>query len=501
MPERRERRPHPRRRTAVALAVALLPAACGTVAMLSRPEGDGGWSAQRRTRELERFATQAGVDLTAAAPATAPSEVGASPTPGRLSLRDALTRAATGNRRLAEAREQLAIARQRVAEARGRLLPATTGSGRYTWYTDAQTNTVTIPLPGAPIQSATVRVRDPQLGTVNGTLALPVDLSGEIRWALAAAQAGYRGEAARLWASTLEQDVVVVGAYYTLLEAERLREVTDQTIALHEQQLAFARSRFEGGRLTKNQMLVVEVALRNAQQRRLQNDLAVDRARWALNEAIGLPIDAPTEVKDVRTEPVLPDPAEAMRVAFTENPVLAALVEEQQRLDAEATALARSRLPRFSAGGAIDHSTTDIVEPRTLGSGFAGFEWDLGTDTRREARIAQAHVAAGENRLRIERELRELEQAVRSTHRAAAERLAARKTAEVAVGQAEENFRIRRQQFDAGRATSEDVLDAEALLASQRATLATAVYQAQARRAELQRLMGRPLDELLTEGD
>ena len=31
----------------------LLPAACGTVAMLTRPEGDGGWSAQRRTREHE----------------------------------------------------------------------------------------------------------------------------------------------------------------------------------------------------------------------------------------------------------------------------------------------------------------------------------------------------------------------------------------------------------------------------------------------------------------
>ncbi len=69
----------------------------------------------------------------------------------------------------------------------------------------------------------------------------------------------------------------------------------------------------------------------------------------------------------------------------------------------------------------------------------------------------------------------------------------------VAVEQAEENLRIRRQQFDAGRATSEDVLDADTLLAVQRAALASALYQAHMRRAELQQLMGQPLEELLAD--
>jgi outer membrane protein TolC len=81
---------------------------------------------------------------------------------------------------------------------------------------------------------------------------------------------------------------------------------------------------------------------------------------------------------------------------------------------------------------------------------------------------------------------------VRATQRAAEERLAAWATAETAVVQAEENRRIRAQQFDAGRATSEDLLDAEALLAHQRAVLATALYQAHTRGAELDQLIGRP---------
>jgi len=207
-------------------------------------------------------------------------------------------------------------------------------------------------------------------------------------------------------------------------------------------------------------------------------------------------VDAQTSVVDVSQRPDLPGVDEALRGAFANNPVLGSLVEEQQRLEDTATALVRSRLPRLEGGGAIDWTSERILQPRTVGSGFVGFAWDLGTDGRREAQLAEARIEAERNRLAIERELRELEGAVRDTRAAAAERLTALDTARAAVGQAEENLRIRRQQFDAGRATSEDVLDAQALLTQQRATLATALYEAHTRRAELQELMGLPLEDL-----
>ncbi len=181
------------------LAPLALVAACSTAAMLTRPEGDGGWSAERRAREVEQLGHAAGVDVgqTDTAPSTdgdgeAASEGSAEP----LTLRAALARCAHGNRRLAEARQQLAIARQQVWEARGRLFPATTGTGRYTWNSDAQTNSVTLATtPGGAAVTNTIEVRDQQLGELRGLLTIPLDLSGEIRHVLAAAQAGYRGEA------------------------------------------------------------------------------------------------------------------------------------------------------------------------------------------------------------------------------------------------------------------------------------------------------------------
>src|SRR4030095_12142001 len=100
-----------------------------------------------------------------------------------------------------------------------------------------------------------------------------------------------RGEAARLWATTLEQQVVVIAAYYTVLEAEKLRTVTLQTIALRREQLTQASQRFDSGRLTKNELLVVQVGLQDAEQELRRRDLAIEEARWAFNEGLGLPID------------------------------------------------------------------------------------------------------------------------------------------------------------------------------------------------------------------
>src|SRR5262249_4568836 len=152
----------------------------------------------------------------------------------------------------------------------------------------------------------------------------------------------------------------------------------------------------------------------------------------------------------------LPSPEQALRTAYASNPLLTALLEERRRLDETATALARGYLPRFSGGGTIDWTSSDILEPQRQGGAFVGFTWDLGTDGRRAAQLPEARIALDQNRVALEQELRTLEAAIRETQRAVDERLSAVASAEVALTQADENLRLREAQFDAGRATSED---------------------------------------------
>src|SRR5262249_54986241 len=153
------------------------------------------------------------------------------------------------------------------------------------------------------------------------------------------------GERARLWATTLDQQVAAVRAYFDLLQAQRLRTVTEQTIALDHEQLSHAQAGLDSGRATKNDVLVAQVALSNAEQRLRQRDLAIARARWTLNQLSGLPVDRATEVTDVRGRPDLPEVEGALQEARDKNPILQALLEEEQRLEASVSALERSRLP------------------------------------------------------------------------------------------------------------------------------------------------------------
>ncbi len=489
-----------RRTGAEAFGVPLLVAAvslagCSAVREIWRPEGDGGLTPSARRQAVAALAPAAGVVDPLAQPVLATAAT-------TYDLAGALAAARDGNRAVQAAALRLGIARQRALEARGLLLPTTRAEAAYTWYSDVRSTTVDLPPgllpPGTP--PFDVVLSDSDAGTVNARVTLPLDLTGELRQTLAAAQAGYRGEAARRWATQLQQDVLVTRAYFDRLAAERLREVTDETLSLYRRQLADADDLFRAGRVTKNEVLEVQVVLRNAEQRRLQEDVAVDRFRWAFNEAIGVAVDAPTTVVDVRQRPQLPPVEETLGRAQQANPVLTVLFERQRQLEAELSALERSRFPRFEAGGAVDYSSSDLFTPNEIGAGFVGMRWDLGTDTQREARIGAARLASDENRIQLEAELRALEQALRATQRAVDERLAAYDTATAAVGQAEENLRIRQQQFGAGRAQSRDVLEAQRLLTLQRAVMATALYEAQTRRAELQQLMGEPLDGLLAAG-
>ncbi len=475
---------------------------CSAASSFTRPEGDGGWNQQRRSEELLRASTPV-VPAAASEPeASAPAPKTGMPATTSLSrplaLADALALAERHNRTIAIAEQGVEMAASDVAAARSVLLPKTTLQAGYTWYSDPLTNTVDLPagvLPdGSP--SPVITIREQDFGNVSAAVRLAIDISGELRHGMKAAQASYRAEKSRAWATTLTEQRTVVQTYLGLLQARRLRDVTAQTVAVYERQLADAESQFHEGRLTKNGVLVVQVVLSAARQRLLRGDVEISRLRRALNKVTGLPIDAATEVADMPGRPALPDVEDAVAQTNRNSPALAALLEEAQSIDEKTTSLTRARFPRVAATAGYDATSAATTEPRAYASAGLGVQWDLGSDLARESEITKMQHAATRTRALLDRSARELEELVRSAHDAESERLAAADAAEIAVTQAEENLRIRQQQFGVGRATSEDVLNAASLLARERARMATAGYQAYARRAELQQLMGRSLAEL-----
>jgi hypothetical protein len=93
-------------RAELVVAMAVAVAACGPVRTLTRPEGNGGWTPERRADELARSAVRARVDL---APVEAPPPAPDTP----LGLADVVQLASVESLRLAEADQDVAIATRR----------------------------------------------------------------------------------------------------------------------------------------------------------------------------------------------------------------------------------------------------------------------------------------------------------------------------------------------------------------------------------------------------
>lgn len=472
------------------LLISCLATACTALS----PAGTGGPDAAERQRQLARASA-----LAASTPVSPGHDAPA--VPSTLDLAAALDLAARHNRSIAAAGAAVDMAAGDVAAVRAALLPSASVKGGYNWYSDEQTNSIALDPslfpPGTELPSVTVRQQD--FASVSAAARLAIDLGGELRHALGAAQASYRAESARAWATRLDEEKNVAAAYFGLLEAESLRDVGRQTLALHERQLADATSRYDQGRLTRNGVLVVQVAVTDARQVLLQLDNRVAVARRELNLATGLDVGAATAARDVSGRPGLPSLDEAVTAVSSRNPVVTGLLEDVRAADERLTSIRRARLPRFSATAGYDATTADILQPNDYASVGVGVEMDL-VNLRREGEIARLDAAATRTRVLMDRTVRDLEKLVRDSHDRLRERLAAIDAAAAAVAQAEENRRIRQVQFDEGRATSEDLLDASQLLVRQRAMQATALYQAHIRRAELQQLMGEPLAALATDG-
>ena len=268
------------------VAVALL-LACGC-ATAWRPEGDGGWSPARRSRGAGSCSRDARASISTGARSSCRRLRARSTSPRRLAM------AADGNRRVAISRRELAAAAEEVSGVRGQLLPSTIGTGRYTWYTDALRNRVPLPTGVGAGPNSAIVIRDKDFGTVNGTIALPIDLSGELRHALGAAQAGYRGERAR-----------AVGDHARSAARRRprlFRSARGRTAARSDRAERRARTasssptpraatRTAGSPRTS--CWSCRWRLQSGEEELEQRALAIARARYALNDAIGIEVERP----------------------------------------------------------------------------------------------------------------------------------------------------------------------------------------------------------------
>ncbi len=305
-------------------------------------------------------------------------------------------------------------------------------------------------------------------------------------------------DVASLQRATTRRDVAlaVVEAYYRLLEAQRLAEVADASVAQLEAEGAQARSLLANGVIGKNDLLRAQLALASARQRSIQAHGDIELARGRLTVTIGVRDSDGLEPVPFTGEP---PPAKEPTLEAAESRAIAQRLELREldrRIEQAGRSVSYARtklLPQVSAVGNYTH--TEGSPFQQVDAAYAGViatwdVWDWGTTTsgidEAQSRLRQARIARAkaEDQVRLE---------ARQAFVAAATAREALTVARAAVSQAEENYRIVNKKFENAAATSFDVVDAEGLLTQARGQVETALYDLLIAQAALDRATGAPL--------
>jgi outer membrane protein TolC len=282
---------------------------------------------------------------------------------------------------------------------------------------------------------------------------------------LAATEAAKKLSAVALEDVELQRQLIALAvkeAFTNTLFAQRLIRVQQQAVERAELNLKSARGFFDVGTRPRSDVARAEVDVANARVDLIRARNAERVARVALNTAMGIEIDTPTQVQDnLVYEPVSLDRAEIRAEALRQRPEYRQVKLQVEAAEAVERQAFRNFFPDVTGSGTYGGVREELAEVWSLTLSLTWTMYDGGGRVARY-REAQANVDGARSRVRaLELDLlREVEQS-QITIEEAQERLQA---AQTAVVSAQENFRLAQGRFDAGVGTILELTDAQLAL-------------------------------------
>jgi outer membrane protein TolC len=281
-------------------------------------------------------------------------------------------------------------------------------------------------------------------------------------------QAGLAVDIAQLQSDRAFQTVAneVSVAYYQVLRTRALAKTARDAVRRAEDDLDVAKKLEKGGALEKEKRLRVEVQVAESQRLLDATEGAEAVAAAALNLAIGLNVNAPTDIVETSDIPPFTQSlAECLQTAVSQRREFEVARQSIQVADEGRRVAKADFAPRLVAEGSlIDFQQADPRGHADLAVGSIKLEWGLFeggkrvaelrvSDSKIRAAVAQAESIADTIAFQITEAYRNMITARRGIERS-----------RPAVTQAEENYRLVRARAEQGAATSAEITDAESTL-------------------------------------
>jgi len=416
---------------------------------------------------------------------------GSAPTPpqilGRkLGLDEAVAIALAGQPQIQARLFDYAAARHRVTQALAPMLPQLTAGvtatrSQQTTLSTSSTTGLTLP----------VQInRD-----LNQTLFAQVALSQllfDFGKTLAATDAARKLATVALESVELQRQLIslaVKEAYTNINFSQRLITVAQAQFDRAQLNLRSARGFYEVGTRPKSDVVRAEVDVANARLDLIRGRNAERLARVALNTAMGIDVDTPTQVQEnLIYEPVQFDRPQLRAEALRQRPEHRQAKLQVDVTEAQERLAFRNFLPNLFGTGAYGGTRSELNPFWSLGLSLTWTIFDGGNlvgkyqESRANLDAAQARVKASELDI-----IQNVEQA-EIVAEEGQERIQA---AQAAVASAEENFRLAQGRFDAGVGTILELTDAQLALTQSQQVEAQALADFRIALYRLDRALGR----------
>lgn len=326
--------------------------------------------------------------------------------------------------------------------------------------------------------------------------SLPVYTGGKLSGSIKQARAGYKAEIAAKQASYNDMRATVTNGYYTVLQTDNLQKLGQESVNRLKDHLKNVQAQYDVGVVAKVDVLRSQVEVSNAEQSLISAQNGYQLAVARMDKIVGLPLDTELKLDNILVySPFDKDMEYCLQYAAEHRPELE---QAKQNVEARKGALLVARSgyqPQVSATASQDFGKNknwpgDGKEGWSVGVGVSMNIFDSGV-TYSRIHGAKADLAAAEERYRdtvdsvnldVRQNYYNLREAEKRIH-----------TTDVAVEQAEEDYRIAQLRYMAGVGTNTDVIDASVALTQAKVNYLNALYDYNVSKTDLQNAIGDPM--------
>ncbi|MBN2332744.1 MAG: TolC family protein [Deltaproteobacteria bacterium] len=290
-------------------------------------------------------------------------------------------------------------------------------------------------------------------------------------------------------------------AYARILLARRQLAVAGQEVENLSAHLRDAGYLYDQGMIAYNDLLQSQVALAQAQQQQVRTRQQLEVAKAALNVLLNRDIGADHAILDLAVEPAVSDQLDQLIAeAVAQRPELRYLEVKAQQAELAVKLARSSYYPTVSLVGRYEQSghnaaasENDYRNSDTASIGVQA-DWQLFEWGKRPAEVRRKLHALNALRKNVEEAANRVSLEVKTAYSALQVTVENVKTAEAALEQAREHYRITTLQYQQQVATSTAVLDASTFLSRAENNYYGALYGYLISWAELERAVGRNVD-------